>query len=390
MTKQIKDMGLLCLWLLLCSAPLLVHYEKSGPCRVMENLCVMSSQETWMRQQAGEADAWVLPSWNGRPRVNKPPMLVWVNMLAWSGLEPEISSVDELIGRSRLLAVGMSLLTLGAIYGLGCFLSGSRMGRLAMVLTGCSFFFIKQGRLATYDTHWLAWISWAVLVGCWALRLSWARGGRRSLPLWIGSGLLFGGALLTKGALASLFVLVPLLVFGLQQGGRRRDLLVGIGVCVLVGGICFGTWYGYIFLRQPHAWEYLLREYRFPMQAKAKPFWYYAGFIALIFPWTFWLIPALLQPVKRWRKTGETGPLIPWLWFVTVLVIMSISPSKSQRYIAPLLVPCGLLLAIYFLQFYAQDQLSRRVYKVLAGGNWLVLGGCQSGAACAGNAAAIY
>lgn len=35
-----------------------------------------------------DAWAWLVPSWNGRARVNKPPLLVWINLLAWSGLDP--------------------------------------------------------------------------------------------------------------------------------------------------------------------------------------------------------------------------------------------------------------------------------------------------------------
>ena len=57
--------------LLLLSPPLLVHVEKPSPTRIMEVLSFLTSQETWMNMQE-DADAWKMPTWNGRPRIQKP------------------------------------------------------------------------------------------------------------------------------------------------------------------------------------------------------------------------------------------------------------------------------------------------------------------------------
>ena len=61
----------------------------------MEVRAVASSQETWMRL-ADDAQAWRVPSWNGQPRINKPPLVVWMNLLAWAGL-PADAPVDILV-----------------------------------------------------------------------------------------------------------------------------------------------------------------------------------------------------------------------------------------------------------------------------------------------------
>ena len=68
----------------------------------MEVMALASSQEAWLSQQS-DSRAWLIPSWNGAPRVNKPPLLVWINLLAWRGLPPG-ASVETLVQRARQAA----------------------------------------------------------------------------------------------------------------------------------------------------------------------------------------------------------------------------------------------------------------------------------------------
>ncbi|MCB1071140.1 MAG: hypothetical protein KDL31_12365, partial [Kiritimatiellae bacterium] len=76
----------------------------------MEVLSVASSQFTWMRLQEGEADAWLVPSWNERPRIHKPPLVVWANLAAWTGLSRETATPDVLLYRARWVGFVMVIL----------------------------------------------------------------------------------------------------------------------------------------------------------------------------------------------------------------------------------------------------------------------------------------
>ena len=357
-----------------CALPLLVHYNTSGAARIMENLCLMSSQETWLRQQQGETDAWLLPTWNGRPRVNKPPMLVWMNLLGWKAL-PEDASVDQLIGAARLMSAGMALLALACTYWIACLLANHRLARLAMLVTGSSFLFIRQGRFATYDTHLLGWVTLALAAGCLALTADESRGWRRAG--WLVCGAAFGAALLTKGAVAALFVMVPLLLFTVMLRPCDARAYAGLAVSGVLGFLLFSCWYGVIFMRYPEGWSWLLREYQFPAQASAKPFWYYLGFFGLIFPWTLWLIPALMLPFQgRNAHPFKRIHWLPWLWFVLVLAVLSIPHSKNQRYVAPLLPSAGIMLALYFgvMEERYHRFMRNRIIRGLSMLHWMVLG----------------
>ncbi|MDD2236758.1 MAG: phospholipid carrier-dependent glycosyltransferase [Kiritimatiellae bacterium] len=337
----------LLLFILLMAAgalPLLVHYDTSGPARIMENLSIMSSQETWLRMQQGEEQAWLVPTWNGRPRVNKPPMLVWLNLLIWR-LAPADASVDLLIGWARLLAAGFALLALASTYLITARLANHRLARLAMLLVGSSFLFIRQGRFATYDTHLLGWSTLAVAMGCLALI-----GRRTKSSTWwfLPCGLALGGALLTKGPVALLFVLPPLVLFAAMWRPRRRTAPAGLVSAALLGLLLFGSWYVYIFLHHPDAWAWVIREYRFPARAEASPFWYYAGLVPLLFPWSVWFLVALFLPFRAKTFASRRIFFPPWLWLVSVLTLLSLSHAKNARYILPLVPAAGIMTALYF------------------------------------------
>src|SRR4051812_41179269 len=75
-----------------------------NPERSMERICMATSQETWIRQRTGEPNAWMTPTIaGGALRVRKPPLLVWLNMAAWSDLDPETASVVQLTFRARVV-----------------------------------------------------------------------------------------------------------------------------------------------------------------------------------------------------------------------------------------------------------------------------------------------
>src|SRR5688572_4939857 len=73
---------------------LLIDLGRLAPRSWMEGIALLSSRETWKRQHAGESHAWLTPTVNGSPRLRKPPMLIWLNMLAWSDLDPATAPAE--------------------------------------------------------------------------------------------------------------------------------------------------------------------------------------------------------------------------------------------------------------------------------------------------------
>src|ERR1041385_1002237 len=122
--------------LILSAPPLLIAPGLREMGRSMENITLLSSQETWLRQRGGdqlapEPGAWLRPSLRGTLRVAKPPMVVWLHMLAWRDLSTEDATPEQLIFRARLVAAATGLLTLIAVYWIGLAIHSVRLGVIA-------------------------------------------------------------------------------------------------------------------------------------------------------------------------------------------------------------------------------------------------------------------
>ncbi len=343
-TRFWPTLGGLVLVLLLWVPAGLVRLDKAAPTRVMENLSILTSQETWMRVCDGDRDGWIVPTWNGQPRANKPPLLVWANLLAWADLTPETADLTRLVWRARLVGLLFAVLTLVATFWAGCLIGGRSLATIATLITGTGMLFIRQARSATYDTHMLGWLTLGVAAGLWAMRLDEERRAPwRSVVGWVLTGTALGAAILTKGPLALVLGLGPLVTMVLLTARHRRPNLVGVGVAAIVAVAAALPWYLHILQRVPEAVGLLATEYRAERNSFQPP-WYYLGILGLVFPWTFVLLRALL----RWsqRESRPTGHrILAWGWFLFVVLILSLPGAKQQRYIVPILPATGLIIA---------------------------------------------
>ena len=331
--------------LLVCMIPLLIKLDVPD-CRFhMEVMSLMPSQETWLRYHSGESAAWIVPSLNGRPRINKPPLLVWLNFLAWLDLDPEHDSVQVLIFRARLLAVCLICLALFSTYVMGRMLGGVGLAWKAALATGTMLLFIRQSRLASYDTHLLAWVTMTVASGWWAMRL-WQRDhhlGASMIAVLI-TGVALGAAILSKGPIALLFSLIPLVVIAYCFQPSWRYTVTILVLIMVAASIVTLPWYAHIFENFHQAGSVLYTEYR-ATRSHFQPPWYYLGLLGLVFPWTMSLTGALTFPLFRKQMTFQREWWIPLLWCLLIVCIMSIPGAKRERYIVPVLPAAGLLIA---------------------------------------------
>jgi 4-amino-4-deoxy-L-arabinose transferase-like glycosyltransferase len=322
--------------------PLFLSGLRSSECLYhMEVRSLASSQETWLRQQA-DPQAWLLPSWNGAPRVNKPPLVVWLNLLAWRGLPPE-APLDDLVYRARLVGVGLALLTLLCTVWAGCTLGSARLGWAAAVITGTSLFFIRQMRMASYDTYLVAFCALAVASALWAMQPAqpMQRAARHRIG-WVVAGLALGLAVLAKGPLALLICGVPIVVIGLGLPRRRRLFVAGL-IMLGVAALVALPWYLFILKTVPYARDLLQTEFEANRTRHAPP-WYYLNILGLILPWCFWLLAGLWTG-HRPRADGSTRLRSALIWFGAIFLLLSLHTAKQQRYLAPILPAAGLLVA---------------------------------------------
>ncbi len=324
----------------LIAPPLLVRLGKSDLSFHMEVMTVTSSQFTWQSIKQARARAWLIPEWNGAPRIHKPPLAAWLNTLAWWNLDPQSPPSDLLVLRARRIAFVAALLTLAGTYFAGAALGGASLGWRAMLITGSTILFIKQARYASYDTFLMGFSAAAMACGIHALR---GEGRWRS---WLACGVFWCAATMMKGAISFLFVGVPLAAMALWSPPRSRGRAwTGLGLAFGLGFSAFVAWMIWVSGEMSGALSRVASEYRAERNDFQNPA-YYLTLLPMIFPWT---LPFSIGLMDAWRRRRESAAAaFALLWFVSVVVILSIPAAKQQRYIVPVLPAVGLLAAWAF------------------------------------------
>ncbi len=200
--------------------------------------------------------------------------------------------------------------------------------------------------------------------------------GRRRFIFLMLSGIMAGGAFLTKGFLAFAVPVAAILPFLIWQK-RWRDIWTTPWIPAFFAALTALPWSIAVHLREPDYWRYFFweehvnRMFSSDSGQHPEPFWFFlpvilAGFIPVLF-----LIPAAL---KGWRISGRrimNQEFIRYLicWLIFPFLLFSASSGKLATYILPCYVPAAVLTAIGLRRYIAEgvSPLFNRVLKILAG-----------------------
>ncbi|MCS6772113.1 MAG: phospholipid carrier-dependent glycosyltransferase [Kiritimatiellae bacterium] len=338
----------------------------------MEVMTLASSQETWLRLQT-DSESWKLPTWNGSPRVNKPPLAVWLHLLAWRDLDPSKDPVDVLVFRARLVAASLGIFALLAIWRIGTLLHSSAFGWLAAAATGTSLLFLRNLRMATYDAYLFAFSTLAILCALEAIlqRRSSEKESRLVLVSgWAGFGLFTACAHLVKGPISLVMTLIPAAVLiGLLRPERRQWL--GLAAALILAGLLTAPWYVFAISSVPEAARIMGGEYR-AARTEFQPPWYYLGLIGLVAPWSIWLVAAWVEIFRKRISIQAHAVKVPAAWFAAIFLLMSLPAAKQQRYILPILAATGLLVAVASMQVGCSGAMPRWLRVAAPAHGWLL------------------
>lgn len=313
----------------------------------------------------GGAPDWVVPHLNSVPRLNKPPLVYWSAALC-----SKIAGMNEWGMRlpSALAAIGVLLI----LWRLGAAMWDERTGVLAALIWATSV--LPFGLARALNTDMLLTFCVALsLAGLWLLAapsISQSIFQRRVGVLIAGIGL--GLALLSKGPVGLVLPILIFLAWRICANGKtafNAEILGRVlGACALAMLLAV-PWYGAIALRHPEflrgflIGENLARLTGSKFYHKPEPFYFYLPIILLgLFPWTFWLLPAvrnLWESLKPQPVSSEVSPsevssaklsarssqIFLWLWAVAVVALFSISHVKLITYVLPAFPALALLLA---------------------------------------------
>jgi 4-amino-4-deoxy-L-arabinose transferase-like glycosyltransferase len=283
---------------------------------------------------------WIVPYLQGEPYLDKPPLLYWLVIGSY-----RVFGVHD--WSARLVPASAIHVCVLVTYLLGRRSLGERAafwGALALALAPG---FITVGRLLVLDGLLTLWVTLSLLSAFEALR-----GERLRRGWWLAAAATCGLGVLTKGPVAVL-LLVPPLVLHRRLTGRSCPLSGRAGLAF--AGVVLGLsvpWYLAVCLRLPgfasyFFWRHNVLRFVAPFDHQ-EPVWYYGPIVVTS------LLPASLlgisfvrfllagDPAAASRRCPELGfMLLAGGWCV---LFFSLSGSKLPTYVLPAFPPLTLAL----------------------------------------------
>lgn len=330
------------LWLLIlvCAAIFFVNLG-SLPVNIMEARNFITARE--MLQDGN----WLLPTINGEPRYQKPPLPTWLT--AFSGALFGIKEVWALRFPAALMAMGLVIV----LYKLGLKITdcnklnkqNQKYAFVSALILATSFYIVASARDGQWDIYTHAFMIFSIypLFKLFTEKKHLYRNA-------ILAGIFFGLSFLSKGPVSFYALLLPFLVsFGIVY--RYKDLksrVLPILVFLAVATIVSSWWHLYTLIHDKAAVLEITRtETSNWTSYETKPFYYYWSFFTQSGLWTIPAFIALLYPYLKNRVYDKKAYLFTFLWTMISVILLSIIPEKKSRYLLPVLIPMALNTGFY-------------------------------------------
>jgi 4-amino-4-deoxy-L-arabinose transferase-like glycosyltransferase len=274
---------------------------------------------------------WIVPHLQAEPYLDKPPLVYWLITLSYSVFGISVEA-------ARLVPALSIHATILLVYLLGRRSLGERAAWWGAMLLAVSPAYVGIARLLLLDGVLVFLVTAELLCGFEAIRSP-----RFKLAWWVASAIACGLGILTKGPVAILLSMPPLLAYRWLNGAECKiprsawALWLGILACINA------PWYLAIYLRQPDFFVYFFWDHNIMRFLKPfdhlEPVWYYVPILMSgLLPATFlvWSILRYLnsrdESVRLTRTREMSFFLLAGAWTV---FFFSTSGSKLPTYILP-------------------------------------------------------
>ena len=288
-----------------------------------------------------ESGDWIVPHFNGRPRLNKPPLSYWIVATCY-----RFFSVSVFWERFPMAVLAYASVL--ALFWIGRILFEESVALWAAGIFATTFRFLILARRLFIDVL----LVFCILVAV-AFFLSWLKEAKPSRFLL--SALFFGLAFLTKGPVALLPVLalgLYLILSGRASALSRAPWLAGSAVFLVVSS----SWF--LLLAHHTGWQSVgdfffvenIGRYTFlEMGPQRGPLYYPGVFLGDFFPWSLFFVAALIWGAAKGRF--QSGSLLFLLcWTGVYFLFFSFSLNKQEHYLLPLYPAAALWVSAYLGQ----------------------------------------
>jgi 4-amino-4-deoxy-L-arabinose transferase-like glycosyltransferase len=285
----------------------------------------------------------LVPVLHGQAYLDKPPLFYWLTMASY-----HILGVSDRAARVVPAVAGVLTVLLTFLWGRAVL--GPRAAFWGALVLCLSARFVYLERLLTFDAVLCVWITAALGAAHTALHRDSCRFG-----WWLAAGLAGGLGVLTKGPVAVVLVVAPLLAWQFLDPRVPRLTWGAWAGFIAVISLVAAPWFSAVIWAEPEFaryffWTHNVVRFVAPFD-HTEPFWFHLpGLLLGMLPWSL-LVPGLVwfysqrSPGMAAQRPGGLGFLV--LAFLSGLLFFSASGCKRAVYILPVLPPLSLLLGHY-------------------------------------------
>ncbi len=289
---------------------------------------------------------WIFTTMNGEARYQKPPLPTWLS--AGMGAIFGTESVWALRFPAALSCVALVLVFYRFVK------DETQNKNLALtigLILVTSYLVLFVGKRATWDIFCYSFS----LIGVYYFYRTFHSEKNNFLHFTL-AGFFLGLSILSKGPTGFYVIAAPFfLAYWIAHGFPKIKWTGWIWMGVLTILIGF-SWYGYIYVFDKQTLiQTLEAESTARTNREVKPFSRYFSFPVQMGVWAIFALISLAFPyVKKKVELPKSYSFFFW-WTIFCFVLLSLIPSKKERYLFPLLIPLAATTGFY-IQYLIQNQ----------------------------------
>lgn len=294
---------------------------------------IMESRNLVTAREMVETGEWLVPTMNGELRLEKPPLPTWVSAVVESVSPDDIAAQRAVASLFGVMLVVFFYLLCRDVF---------RVDPVIAVILLCSCYqFMLMARTVSWDIYTHAFM----LGGIYFLVMAVNGRGRQWWRFCL-AGLFAGLSVMSKGPVSLFALFLPfLLAWGIFGRPPMRGKWLPVGVMVLVTIVVGCWWYAYIHIFHADEWQAVMaKETGSWLNRNVRPWHYYWKFFLEAGVWALLLVTSIIMVLRRGFR-GDRSRLVPVMWMLFCLVLLSCMPEKKTRYLLPLLIPAAVVMA---------------------------------------------
>lgn len=303
---------------------------------------VMEARNFVSAREMVEDGSWLLPTMNGELRIAKPPLPTWITAVA-----RVMGGNTDGMRVMRLPAAFFASLMVFAVFGfVKTIQKNPRLPFIVAVIFAANVLVVVLGRRNSWDIYAVFFM----MIAVWALWQGWSEKNKAAWPF-VAAGIAAGLSFLSKGPVAFYSFLLPffiayVVVFGMKPIKQKKT---GLVIFFIIALAVSSAWPLYVYLNSPEISAAVAKEevsawsYDF-----ARPVYYYLNFPIYTGIWILFFAAYFIRPFSKPRIDDIIKYDFPMVWFIAILVLVSITPSKKERYLMPAAVPMSIMAGLIF------------------------------------------